>query len=633
MHLLVLLNFLPPLLVGSIFPNNLVDPAWDWEIPLEQTAEACLRVPNSTGFLPLEQTAEGAVWNATHGQPWTWIANSRLMHLAVPQGTPPPRGWPVLITLEIIPVTSELSPPTQCDYPLPKMPGPPLPPKPKIPQPCLDVIRRYCSAAELAKNRSSCSHCIFAANFTNASNCTMSRGKMGSRLCPPELPTPVPPRCIVNITTPCGGAYNRTDPANWTKCSNCVKGHKGNESFGHNCPKKVHGLITTICGSPLKKQHSRHFKTYPSWSSPRFLEQRCSCINGTKFGCSIPIDDGHAGHEFVPSGGYCDSTIFYGSMFHQRLIQSLLRNGVAVMKMNPYLYDAWNSYSDAWAQGYDKAAMDALNQMLRSEVNGTTAAAAAAAGGIPPLFRTLDPDRIAFRGWSGGSQMVSWMIEASARRVASDGPKSALGIKAGVFMAGGSYACYNSPPLAFGTCAKCVAEGAAAKANKSSMQGCSNPAAVHARGMAQPFCEYCCPMNYTEEWYVENASRYATHPHTLFGQVALDQSADSCASTNYHNTMIAHGAVSKRLVVAKDKIRCYSIGGAAGDPSVPLPARNLSRFCSDRNMSSIAHAQGWSSFVLPAFFPPTVRVCDWQQNCCYPTGEHLEGLGIPSRTS
>ena len=173
--------------------------------------------------------------------------------------------------------------------------------------------------------------------------------------------------------------------------------------------------------------------------------------------------------------------------------------------------------------------------------------------------------------------MVSWMFEATARRMARDGPLSVLGLSAGVMMAGGSYACYNNRPAAFGSCADCVDGGISPTVNRSLVLGCSNPAACRARGLAQPYCQYCCPMNYTEQWFAENASRYAAHPPTLFGQTTLDIMADSCASVNYHNTMVAHGAVSKRIAIPPAHERCYALGVPGDNGSVPVPARRCVR--------------------------------------------------------
>ena len=40
--------------------------------------------------------------------------------------------------------------------------------------------------------------------------------------------------------------------------------------------------------------------------------------------CTAPMDDGHLGYEYVPSGGYCDPDVFMGAIWYQRIKQFLL---------------------------------------------------------------------------------------------------------------------------------------------------------------------------------------------------------------------------------------------------------------------------------------------------------------------
>ena len=56
----------------------------------------------------------------------------------------------------------------------------------------------------------------------------------------------------------------------------------------------------------------------------------------------------------------------------------------------------------------------------------------------------------AYNRWSAGAQMVSWLIEVAMRN-----DLGGVTILGGVFMSGGSYACYNVPPNATGPCADC----------------------------------------------------------------------------------------------------------------------------------------------------------------------------------
>lgn len=80
----------------------LVHPEWEWEPAQTQWVQHCLQVPTVNGSWDHE------VFNRTdHSWPLlnetvTWANNSRLLTLAVPDGTPPPGGWPVLMDLLVV---------------------------------------------------------------------------------------------------------------------------------------------------------------------------------------------------------------------------------------------------------------------------------------------------------------------------------------------------------------------------------------------------------------------------------------------------------------------------------------------------------------------------------------------------
>ena len=156
---------------------------------------------------------------------------------------------------------------------------------------------------------------------------------------------------------------------------------------------------------------------------------------------------------------------------HLHLRRYLLANGVAVLVINPRVFDGWNIDLPSWASGEDKPAL----ANLAKEV---------AAG----KFGHLDPDRVAFHGWSGGAQMVS-----NLAGVWGSGGLEGLGMKAGLMMSGGSQQCYNVPPLASAQCANCNASDACMT------KGCSakNP---NGKG-SEPCCSMCCPQGETESWY------------------------------------------------------------------------------------------------------------------------------------
>ena len=84
MALVVLLLVLPPFAAASVVLQQ-PGTEWDWEPSPAHISEHCLPVPS----------VPGEYYNSTV----TWRNNSRLLYLAVPEGKPPPGGWPVLVDL------------------------------------------------------------------------------------------------------------------------------------------------------------------------------------------------------------------------------------------------------------------------------------------------------------------------------------------------------------------------------------------------------------------------------------------------------------------------------------------------------------------------------------------------------
>ena len=145
-------------------------------------------------------------------------------------------------------------------------------------------------------------------------------------------------------------------------------------------------------------------------------------------------------------------------------------------------------------------------------------------GPAGPALRSLNPHKLIFRGWSGSAHMVSWLIQAVATR-----QLTGIGIAAGLMFSGGSYGCFDEPPVARGSCAVCNTSSYERDANA---LGCSNTFAE--RGLSQPYCQLCCPRNFTEQFYQDNPEAYATHPPTFLVQTTVDFCSDSCAGRNYH---------------------------------------------------------------------------------------------------
>jgi hypothetical protein len=154
-------------------------------------------------------------------------------------------------------------------------------------------------------------------------------------------------------------------------------------------------------------------------------------------------------------------------------------------------------------------------------------------------------------------------------------------LRAGAMFAGGTYACYRGkyygsdaakrkpgPPMdpPIGQCKGCNAS------NECWTVGCSNT--VKELTGRPPCCAYCCPANFTEQFYADRPEAYLEHPPTFLVQHRdIDENADACAALNYHNTMVAHGGRSEIHMIEPDEARCFCIGqgsdsAAAGAPDL-----------------------------------------------------------------
>eukprot|EP01052_Picozoa_sp_SAG31_P016166 SAG31_NODE_1061_length_10108_cov_5.521930_8_plen_142_part_00 len=112
--------------------------------------------------------------------------------------------------------------------------------------------------------------------------------------------------------------------------------------------------------------------------------------------------------------------------------------------------------------------------------------------------------------------MVSWIIQLHAT-----GELKAMGatLTAGVMFGGGSYGCYRVPlgsypdsgPAPLAQCANCNASADCWTV------GHSND--ILKLTGRQPCCSFCCPQNFTEQYYVDHPERYVDHPPTFLVQV------------------------------------------------------------------------------------------------------------------
>ena len=248
-----------------------------------------------------------------------------------------------------------------------------------------------------------------------------------------------------------------------------------------------------------------------------------------------------------------------GMIWSQRLNQYLVANGVALLYINPWDFDQWDwspwdgtqnlPAQQVWDTGLDKPFMRKLFDEIHSGEYGNLGQG------------VLDLGKMMVWGYSVGSQMVSWMMQLhGSGQLHTLGGGGKAKVAAGVMFAGGSYGCFLDPPLSAAQCSNC---NASASCNK---LGCSNK-------MAVPCCDFCCPQNFTEQWYLDHPQDYATHPPVFLVQhTTVDENSDTCAAINYHSTMQVHGGT---LIGMLASLLCISppVFGACLWSSMHLHAR------------------------------------------------------------
>jgi hypothetical protein len=230
--------------------------------------------------------------------------------------------------------------------------------------------------------------------------------------------------------------------------------------------------------------------TLSPFASPNATGMACSCFNGSEYDCPPPVNGHHA------RGSGCDIDVFAGGMWWQRTKQFAVANGIAVVVVNAYLLDGWESYPEEWDGGYDPPFFAAFEAAIGNP-SSTSA------------LRVLNPRQIIVHGWSGGAQMVSWVIQLYA-----SGLLGRLRIVGGIMSAGGTYACYYEPPLSRGQCSNCTPGGSSFGA----LLPCSN--VTKAAGQ-EPLCNYCCTFSPCFSSLMISCVP-STHTHTLAHTITLE---------------------------------------------------------------------------------------------------------------
>eukprot|EP01050_Picozoa_sp_SAG11_P010315 SAG11_NODE_1027_length_6131_cov_22.835710_3_plen_339_part_00 len=246
--------------LAGLTATGLTVPPWDWEPAPGRTSQHCLCVPDTR-----------TKWYNTST---LWANNSRLLSVAVPEGRPPPSGWPVMIDLLVIsyPFQSPREAGTICgtggtaggiDYPPSWQ--------------CAQAVARSCGRmgnGTFYTCRAAAGHCsgLYSQNDSallrgcgppKPARPWGSRGPsddfrlvMGGwqRKCPrpPALSKP----CRAALARRCGWALKLEPASDWmTNCSRCVGGAIANltADASLSCP------TNTTPGGPLAPDLAYHF--------------------------------------------------------------------------------------------------------------------------------------------------------------------------------------------------------------------------------------------------------------------------------------------------------------------------------------------------------------------------------------
>eukprot|EP00039_Didymoeca_costata_P000352 m.45218 g.45218 ORF g.45218 m.45218 type:complete len:462 (-) comp10212_c0_seq2:106-1491(-) len=359
-------------------------------------------------------------------------------------------------------------------------------------------------------------------------------------------------QCINNITQACNATRG-----NETKCFYCSYDFLKNPAYG--CEERDKEFAYEFCGG------HKYGKIWHLATTPNASLAPCFFANGT-------FD--HTVCQFEQEAGV---------LWHQRLKQYLLANGVAVMAVNPYEGDTWDCFgNEYWDQGLDKPFLLKLFKELES-------------GEFGKLGKVMNTKALIPHGWSVGAHMVSQLIQASFSTNFAN-----INIASGIFFSGASHRCYNFPPLALNQCSSC---------NSSQLCdtiGCSN----HFVNQSQICCNYCCPESYTEDYFAQNPHEYSAHPPSFLVQMGTyDINADLCATRNYYQALQNHNVSSELHLIESEAARCYCVGDpsdatAKGSPylpyckTIPVPVGPTTKH--PLNLTCLDHVMGTSMTLLPA---------------------------------
>ena len=121
--------------------------------------------------------------------------NTRWTHWAVPEGTPPPQGWPVIVTFEVMGFWPLVGDNSTCGDGWHHSYGPPPPPPSAACRQVVEDVVRNCTTARATGNHTVCQRCEYRARaeamrLHHVNESTPCKMQELEKFCPPAPPKP-----------------------------------------------------------------------------------------------------------------------------------------------------------------------------------------------------------------------------------------------------------------------------------------------------------------------------------------------------------------------------------------------------------------------------------------------------------
>jgi len=211
-----------------------------------------------------------------------WRNNSRGLFVALPEGTPPLGGWPVLLDLSILdfPTVS----PCGLDGREPSNVQ-------RMPDACVSAARSsMCNATMAAANATSfdaCDECV-KRDWRHFNELGCSNESLYDVIGPqrPGNPTPLCPS-LPPVSDACAAALEGSCPLakqyDYSRCVYCVESYERNHTGLPNDPCEGEGetaMYADHCGKMPASNGHYIIEDYTPLASPHSMGMMCACLNG-----------------------------------------------------------------------------------------------------------------------------------------------------------------------------------------------------------------------------------------------------------------------------------------------------------------------------------------------------------------